>query len=787
MRRLLLALATTLIVARPLVLGEDAGLSSNLADPWGMVLTFLWLAAAVGWASWRYWLRPTSQESSRQDAKNVKEETNPSVIAPWREESFIPSHWYGGIVELALLMTVATVFLSAELAAGYKFPARLIAWEWFGLFVSFFVVRQLAVTLEEQHGLFAVVLASATALAAQGIYQELFEMPSNRRLADDPEAFRANWAELNPGQEASEGFLEQLRQRAKENNIYGPYAHPNSYAGYLVLGIPGLFGAAALCWRSKPPHWQTMLTVACAVLGLVALWLTHSRGALLGLLASLLIVALFASRRQLRNHAVLTLLGCLLLPALAFGVWRGIGKSNNTVEQRLEYWTTTWHMIRAQPWLGVGPGNFGENYTRFMPAAAEEPIKDPHNFALEMWATCGIFGLLALLATFTAFFVRMARRTEDSARVSEESTRLRWEFYVGGMFGLLLGFVLRVNTATPSTILPETYAAALRSIAWFAAFALFERLFWSPRGRAMALMTGIVALLLNLCVSGGINFPSVAGMLWIAVALALNAVALKPSAWLSRSGVTWILPLPLFLGLFLVYGVYILYPVLASDELTREAMQAVDFFHKEAAKPASERAAGVRDYPVRFIQVGVLERLRQAERLTPDDARIYVQLAWWTNVLWEMTQAKTDRELRIARQALLYGGRATQLDPRGGAGYWVLYRIRIRYAKIVEDSIEELKKKHEAANILEAREKIVRQQYQLAADTLDQYLPNDPHNLMLHFELARALFKVGDKEKARRHAEEALSLDETISRPARKLTKRQREQLGQWFPDLTSG
>jgi hypothetical protein len=788
LRRLLLALATTLIVARPLILGEDAGLSSNLADPWGMVLTLLWLAAAAGWAAWRYWLRPSGEK------KNL--DVPPS------------SDWYGGIVDTALLMTVALVFVSAELAAGYKFPARLIAWEWFGLFVSFFVVRQLAVTPEEQRGLFAVLLASAAAVAGQGIYQELAELPSNRRLADDPQAFRAKWAEENPGQDISDSFLEQLRERAKQNNIYGPYAHPNSYAGYLVLWIPALLGVIAVCWRGKAPVWQTALTAGCALLSLAALWLTHSRGAILGLFVSAILFALFVYRRQLRAHALVALIGLLFLIAAGYGAWRGglltrgMGKSNNTIAQRLEYWRSTWPMIAERPWLGVGPGNFGENYPRFMPANAEEKIKDPHNFALEMWATCGVFTLAALLATLAGFFYHVVYNLQSErggvSAPREESlgalmqprsseTPIRWEFYLGGMFGLLLGFVLRVNTAAPSTILAETYTAALRSVAWFAAYALFERLDWSERGRVYALTMGIVALLLNLCVSGGIGYPSLAGMLWIAVALALNAANLKPSVWLSRAGAARILPLPLFLGLSLGYGVYILYPVLASDDLMREAMQMVDYFHKEAAKPVAERSGGVRDYPARFLQKGVVERLQQAEKLTPDDARISVQLAWWISVIWDLTKSKSERELPLARQALQWGGRATQLDPRGGGGYWVQYHIRIRYALAVKQSLDELRKERGNAEILEAREKTIREQYQLAADTLEKYLPNDPHDTTLHYELARAWFESGDKEKGRRHAEEALTLDDAVAAPTRKLTDRQREQLRKWFPDLSSG
>ncbi len=785
LRRLLLVLVTALIVARPLVLGEEPGLSANLADPWGMVLTLLWLLAAVGWVAWRFWLRPASVSGG----SNASGERSTGIsTAPAHQESPSATNWYGGLVQTALLATVALVFVSAEVAARYKFPARLIAWEWFGLFVSFFVVRQLAVTQREQHGLFTVVLASAVALSAQGIYQYCVELPGNRQLAEDPEAFRASWAEENPGQEISETFLQQMRLRAMEKNIFGPYAHPNSYAGFLDLWLPGLIGAVVVSYLVKAGKWQIILTALCALLGLSALWLTHSRGGLLGLAVAGGGAGLLVYRRLLRAYAVAVLVGGVVLIGLVYGglLTAGMDKLNNPIAQRLEYWQTTWQMIRERPWLGVGPGNFGENYSRLMPASSEEKIKDPHNFALEIWATCGLFALLALLAALAAFFVQISRARSVSegeslanASGSEEQS-VRWEFYLGGMFGLVLGFVLRVNTASPNTILAETYAAAVRSVAWFAAFALLERLVLTDRDRVLALTTGIVALLLNLCVSGGIGFPSVAGLLWIAVALALNAAALRPVPWLSRAGAAMILPLPIFLGLFLGYGVYILYPVLASDSLVREAVQAVAYYQSERNKPPAEQSAGVRDHPDRFIQLGVINRLKQAAQLTPDDARIYVQLAWGTNVLWELSQRKTRQELPLAEKAIGYGIKATQLDPRGAAGYLVQYQIRIKYAEMNEASAEALRKNHGDPVAINEREYTAREQYKLAAQTLEKYLPNDPHAAALHYDLWLAWSKAGDKEKGREHAEEALRLDELVTMPARKLTDSQRKQLQEY-------
>src|SRR5947207_12015405 len=85
-RRCLLGLVTALIVARPLVLGEDLEVLLQLyADASSLTLTFLWLAVAAGWALWRAW---TGQRT-----------------------------WYGGATEGALAAVVALVFLSAGFSA----------------------------------------------------------------------------------------------------------------------------------------------------------------------------------------------------------------------------------------------------------------------------------------------------------------------------------------------------------------------------------------------------------------------------------------------------------------------------------------------------------------------------------------------------------------------------------------------------------------------------------------------------------------------------------------------
>jgi tetratricopeptide (TPR) repeat protein len=749
LRRLVLMLVTALIVARPVVLGEDPGMLSDLTDPGGLVLTLLWMVAAISWAAWRLW-------SGQGD-------------------------WYGGGVGLALLVVVALVFVSAESAAPYRHPARLIAWEWLGLLLAFFLVRQLAVSPGERQGLFAAFVAGAIALSAHAVYQAVVEFPMQEELANKPDELRRKIGK--PWAEANDAELEQMRQRMRQNNVFATYAHPNSFAGYLALLLPALVGTMAVCRRDPLSLWRTYLAGACAVLGLVGLWLTHSRGALGALVVVALVLAGLRWRRLLLAHKRFAVVGALLL--FAASLWlvfsgalnTALGKKSSTAAFRLEYWRTTVKSIEERPLLGVGPGNFGPAYTRHMDAAAGEKIKDPHNFLLEMWATSGVFAMAALLAAFGAFFVligRSERRKEEGGRtnqnMSDSSFRdeLPWDFYVGGMIGLLLGFVLRAWYLEPDEIVGEALTAGLRSVVWFAAFALLDRAPWTDRDRVVALTAGVAALLLNLCVSGGISSPSVAGPLWVAVALALNSLSSKPSTWFGSQRWSLNLPLPVMAATALIYLAYVFYPVASAASDSWKAAHADRALRADLAKKPEDRTIKA---AFTYLHRGVIQPLEKAFQEDPENARTAVHLAWAYRELWVFGQRLgmgTRATEEAATKAAWFAGQAELLDPAGREGYDATYTLRMNFgaAKTREN-------KPEAA-------KEARQQYQLAVQALERFLPQDPTDAHLRFQLAAALTAAGDKEEAARQAEEALRLDEVSTWPTRQLTASQRELARQW-------
>jgi O-antigen ligase len=744
LRRVLLVLAIALIVARPLVLGEDPGQLAPFTDPWGLVLGLLWLVAALGWAVWRLW----SGDGS----------------------------WRGGILEGGLLAVAGAMFLSAGLAAHYQHPAWLIAWEWLILLLAFSVVRQLAVSPVEQRGLLAAVLATGVCVGTHAVYQNFVDLPRNRELAANPEKLREELATLHDLHfEADSPALQAWIERMQMDNVFASFAHPNSLASYLTLLLPAYLGVLFVCWRAARPTWHVLLLGACTLTVAAGLWLTHSRGAFF----ALFLVA--AAVLALRWRTLPLKVGGLLLAALAglaglvyLGQRLGPGKvvAGQSLGLRFDYWKAAWAMIRDHPWLGVGPGNFGRHYPQYMLPTVTEKITDPHNFAIELWATGGVIALVGMLVALAAFFRQTVPSAKKAAKKGSgvfspaagektpdpffaadpvtQETRIHWEYYLGGMAGLLLAFWLRTSELSPDEIIGEGVLAGIRSLIWFAAFALFFQVAWSGPSLVLALTAGVAACLLNLTVSGGIAAPSVAGPLWVVAALALNAALpdAQAAGWPLRERIALFLPLPVLACVGLVYVLIVFTPVAGTANSLESARNERHQLHE------SIKAGKGQPLPL-IASIG--HHLQRAREADPYDITPQMQSAEWFLEL-----AERNHNARQSEEAVKFLARAHELDPIGVDPERMEFELRLRLAEQFEERRKE--------NLTEA------------AALIDRIVARDPTlAAQLHFRLAAAYFQVKDRTELVHQAELALKQDAEAPGPAYRLPGRQLEKLKEWL------
>jgi len=195
-----------------------------------------------------------------------------------------------------------------------------------------------------------------------------------------------------------------MRLKLTSRRVFGPFASPNSLAGFLVVAF-----APVLAWLwSKAEGKATKVTVVTLAGGVMVacVALSGSRGGFVALAAGALAwLALqqCSGRRWLWGGVAMAL---VLAASLKVGL---IHLGRSSLEARLDYWGGAVRIIRDYPWLGTGPGTFGSIYPKYKTALTEE-AQLVHNNFLQMWSDSGVAAFVIFAALWAVGLWEAARR-----------------------------------------------------------------------------------------------------------------------------------------------------------------------------------------------------------------------------------------------------------------------------------------------------------------------------------------------------------------------------------------
>lgn len=183
---------------------------------------------------------------------------------------------------------------------------------------------------------------------------------------------------------------------------------PNDFAQFLLIALALLFVA----WRNGRAVANFLLVFVPAGLLLWATYLTHSRGALVGLA----VLGLVAARNKIGTSASLILAFGLALGLLALDFTGGRGISASEGADRLSAWSTGLELFKGSPIFGIGFGNF----TNFNEHTA-------HNSFVLCLAELGLLGttlwLALLVTTITGLNTVLGQIAETGAVDSKQVLR----------------------------------------------------------------------------------------------------------------------------------------------------------------------------------------------------------------------------------------------------------------------------------------------------------------------------------------------------------------------------
>ena len=171
---------------------------------------------------------------------------------------------------------------------------------------------------------------------------------------------------------------------------------PNDLAQAVVMVLPLLWGA----YRRRRLFRNLVVVGVPGAMLLYTIFLTHSRGALLGIIALLV----FGVRRRLGTVRTVMLALIVVVAASVgnFGGERSYSTGEESAGERIEAWYSGLQMLRSQPVFGVGFGNFTDR----------NDGRTAHNSFVLSFAELGLLGSLLWVGLITGAYRELEQTIE---------------------------------------------------------------------------------------------------------------------------------------------------------------------------------------------------------------------------------------------------------------------------------------------------------------------------------------------------------------------------------------
>ncbi|HEX7785874.1 MAG TPA: O-antigen ligase family protein [Methylomirabilota bacterium] len=232
---------------------------------------------------------------------------------------------------------------------------------------------------------------------------------------------KLRWVMLITAGSMAYASLHVFREWQKAGFDYG-------YRPGWVTGDPNYFSLSALLslpfafylLRTRQPKWERYFCIACLVLTLLGFALAASRGGLLGLAASVMVIA-WRSRARVK---VMSAAVALLIPLMILSPSSPLGRlfyptysDEDSSNSRLILWTAGLEMMRSHPLVGVGVGNYKEALDTVAPPGVSIRFSVAHNTYIQIGSELGVIGLLV----FLGIIVTTLRSTERIRRAARRA------------------------------------------------------------------------------------------------------------------------------------------------------------------------------------------------------------------------------------------------------------------------------------------------------------------------------------------------------------------------------
>jgi O-antigen ligase len=368
-------------------------------------------------------------------------------------DGFTRAHWLGITAIIVLLIIAAT----SAAGAANRFAALVGVCDLGMALLGGWTVARLCDTDARRQFVVVVLAGILAGFVAQGLYQHFVTMPATIAMFNQN---KKQWF-AQQGWLPGDPDIALFESRLNSNAVFGFLTLSDILAAAmlpLLMSVLASSGLSLWNWivqdnngtknefknsrknkdgknyaETKNQTFKTAIFIPALILllvfasGLVVLWLTRSKGAIIAMALGVAVLIIgWVCRSWMAANRWKLVLAALIGAVLIAGVVIGYGLKLHTLPTkdlafRWQYWTGAVGMIADHPWLGVGMDNFGYYYTQYKPLGAPEDVTDPHNMFVHIAAEAGLPAALIFAGLVLAAFFGAVRRDHPDA-----STDSRW-------------------------------------------------------------------------------------------------------------------------------------------------------------------------------------------------------------------------------------------------------------------------------------------------------------------------------------------------------------------------
>lgn len=326
------------------------------------------------------------------------------LMTPDRELRYFSINKY---IYFYSLIYMAAALLSVSRQSSLKIGAVTVC------FVLFFVVLINSIRTKSQlrHLVYGIISAGVI-VSLYGFYQFIF-----------PDNFASRWLDTD--------MFSDIGLR-----VYSTLANPNVLGEYLLLVIPF---SVAFSITTKNRVGRLFFTLSALIM-LVCLALTYSRGAYLGIILAAALFLTLLDRRFIVPGIIALFIGFLIMPSSIIERFFSIGNmSDSSTSYRVYIWMGTLAMLKDYWFSGIGPGETAFNMV--YPVYSYNSVTAPHshNLFLQIMCDTGFMGVVIFIAIIYQFF----KNTFASLRREKEG---EGRIYVIAGISAVCGFLVQSMT-----------------------------------------------------------------------------------------------------------------------------------------------------------------------------------------------------------------------------------------------------------------------------------------------------------------------------------------------------